>query len=230
MGVTSIEIKDKEILRYLGYKNQELTEDIVSLIRECKELVKNNITPRYVYNYNAVFIKENRVHIEGANLILKGKSIANHLKECEACVFIATTLGNGIEKLIRLYEKKDLTKAVIIDACATAAVEEFCDNIEKSIEEAMTKAGKNITFRFSPGYGDLPISVQKDFLSVLDCERQIGLTCSDHDILIPRKSVTAIIGISNKPIPRKVRSCYGCSSYKHCSFRREGNKCGSNVI
>lgn len=230
MEITTIDIKDEEVLRYLGYRGQELTKEMINIVSECKEIVKKSIIPRYIYERTSISIEDNYVFIGKSNLVLKGKSIVTHLKQCEECLLMAVTLGNDVEKLIKLYERKDLTKALIIDACATVAIEEVCENIEKSVEESMAKIGKNITFRFSPGYGDLSINIQKYFLNLLDAERKIGLTCSEHNILIPRKSVTAIIGISSKPMAKNLKSCYGCSVYKQCNFRREGNKCGSNII
>ena len=52
--------------------------------------------------------------------------------------------------------------------------------------------------RFSPGYGDLPIEVQKDFLPLLDAERRLGITLSESCLMAPSKSVTAIIGVASK--------------------------------
>ena len=49
--------------------------------------------------------------------------------------------------------------------------------------------------RFSPGYGDLPIEIQKDIFRALDCPRRIGLTLNENLLMSPTKSVSAIIGI-----------------------------------
>ena len=84
-----------------------------------------------------------------------------------------------------------------------------------------------ITFRYSPGYGDLPLDIQRSFLSVLDTQKKIGLTASENNLLFPRKSVTAIIGIIDKNIKIKKRSCIECSNYENCSFRRKGENCGA---
>lgn len=52
--------------------------------------------------------------------------------------------------------------------------------------------------RFSAGYGDLPLEVQKDIFRVLDCPRKIGLTLNDSLLMSPTKSVTAIVGIEDE--------------------------------
>ena len=75
---------------------------------------------------------------------------------------------------IRYYEKTNITKALILDACATTAIEEICDKICEDLEEMVKKDNMALTTRYSPGYGDLPIDIQ-GFLSVLRAEKPIGL-------------------------------------------------------
>ncbi|NMA03655.1 MAG: vitamin B12 dependent methionine synthase [Clostridiales bacterium] len=108
---------------------------------------------------------------------------------------MAVTLGNDVDAKIRYYERKSITRALILDACATAAVEEICDRICDELGKTVNKENKTLTSRYSPGYGDLPIHIQNDFLSVLGAQKAIGLTANSHSILIPRKSVTAIVGV-----------------------------------
>ena len=52
--------------------------------------------------------------------------------------------------------------------------------------------------RFSPGYGDLSLEVQKEIFSLLDCPRKIGVSLGDSLLMTPSKSVTAIIGYGTK--------------------------------
>lgn len=222
-----LDVNKKEVLRYLGYKGQDLDENIMELIEECREEVKKIATPRVIYRYKKIDIKEYGVEVLGTNLILTGNDIKLHLKDSRECVLMAVTLGNYIEKRTRLYEKINLTKALILDACATTAVEEVCDNIENMVKEDAKAKGMNITFRYSPGYGDLPLDIQNSFLKVLDAQKLIGLTVSENNLLFPRKSVTAIIGIVNLGIVKKKKSCKECSNYKYCNFRKEGESCGA---
>ncbi len=139
---------------------------------------------------------------------------------------MAVTLGNDVEKRTRLYEKTNLTKALIFDACATTAVEEICDAVEEEIKEKALAEGMDITYRYSPGYGDLSLDIQSSFLRALDAQKRIGLTVSENNLLFPRKSVTAIIGIVESRNRKNKRSCKECSNYENCSFRREGESCG----
>ena len=227
MNDLDLEINKDEVLRYLGYKGQTIDDNILNMIEECRREIKEIITPRFVYKYNNIEIKDDYVEVVNTNLILKGNDIINHLKNSKECVLMAVTLGNDIEKKTRLYQRTNLTKALIIDACATTAVEEVCDLVENKVKEEAKTRGLNITFRYSPGYGDLPLETQSSFLRAIDAQKAIGLTTSENNLLFPRKSVTAIIGIVKERIEIKRRSCRECNNYENCSFRREGENCGA---
>ena len=51
-----------------------------------------------------------------------------------------------------------------------------------------------MTRRFSPGYGDLPLSVQPAFAQELDLE-SLGVAVTDSYLLVPQKSITALVGV-----------------------------------
>lgn len=227
MDAFELEINKEEVLRYLGYKGQDIDGNLTNTIEECREEIKKIITPRVVYSYKNIKSSDDGVEVITTNLILKGNDIKEHLKNSTECVLMAVTLGNEIERQTRLYEKTNLTKALILDACATTVVEEVCDIVENSVKEKAILSGMNITFRYSPGYGDLPLDVQSSFLRALEAQKKIGLTVSENNLLFPRKSVTAIIGIVNSGIEKKKKSCKECSNYENCSFKREGETCGA---
>lgn len=196
-----------EVLRYLGYRNQDLDKITDDLIDECMEEMRNSIKEKHIYGFFDIRRENGHVCLDKTNLILPGNDIKNHLERSEGCVLMAVTLGNNVDSKIRYYQRKSITKALILDACATAAVEEICDRVCDELEEAVNRENKTLTARYSPGYGDLPIDIQNDFLSVLGAQKAIGLTANSHSILIPRKSVTAIAGIID--IQNKQGRCGG---------------------
>lgn len=218
-------IDKNEVLRYMGYNGQALDENITGLVDNCIEEIKTLIEARYVYAYCKIVRRDNKLKLKECSLELTGSSINKHLQHCDSCILLAVTLGNAVDMRIRYYEKFNMTKAVIMDSCATTAVEEICDKVCSEIDEEIKQQGKSLTSRFSPGYGDLPISIQKDFLSALEAERKIGLTASDHSILIPRKSVTAVAGIIKLFNKIENNKCLACSNFSNCAFRRRGS-CG----
>ena len=216
-----------EVLRYLGFRGQIIDEKLQELIDECRETVVVKSDPKYVYGYFNIENNDEGILIKDTTLVLKGEDIKKHLKDCDKCVLMVVTLGLNIEREIILNEKVSLTKSIVLDSCATTYIEEVCDNIQNDIEQFAKKNNLNITSRYSPGYGDLSLDSQEKILSVTDASKRIGVTTTEHNILFPRKSVTAIIGLSKGKIQKTKRDCTKCNKYNDCVFRKGGSNCGS---
>ena len=126
----------------------------------------------------------------------KSENLRRNLEGCGKAVLFAATVGSGIDRLIRRYEKADPRMALLLQGLGAERVESLCDCFNAEVKKA---AGENATRRrYSPGYGDLPIEVQREFLPLLDAERRLGITLSDSCLMAPSKSVTAIIGIEKE--------------------------------
>lgn len=222
MKITSV--NREETLRYLGYKDNINIDNIVPILDKCEFELLNAIDPKYIYKFFNISKQENNIYVENTNLILTGNSILNHLKDCYGVILLSATLSIGVDKLISEYQINDMTSALILDSMASTVIEQVCDNAEEEIREKISDS--YMTWRFSPGYGDLPINIQRDFIKVTDAEKRIGLTVNNGGILLPRKSVTAIIGVSKEPIPKQRRGCAYCSMNKTCQFRKGGTHCG----
>ncbi len=212
-----------EALRYMGYKDNIDIDNLKDIISECEKRLLSSAEPRYCYRI-ADIEKTDGITVKNTGLVLVGKSILDHLAECDSVILLAATLSDKTDKLMNLLNVTDVTSALITDAMASAMTEQLCDIAEEEIRQE--RGIKYTTFRFSPGYGDLPIGIQRNFIKALNADKKIGLTVNDSNILIPRKSVTAIIGISNKPLPKQKRGCAICSMNKSCQYKKRGAHCG----
>ncbi len=134
MDNNNLNIDKNQILRYLGYRGQEISNEIQSLIEECIKEIKTLVSLRNTYKYSKVEIN-NQVNLIDIDLKLEGKDIIRHLEKSNKCCVMAATLGSEVDRKILYYEKVNMTKAVILDACATTAIEEYCDLIENEIKK-----------------------------------------------------------------------------------------------
>lgn len=221
-----INIDENEVLRYLGYKGQKIEEELILKIRDTIEEGKKLFAPKVIYKEYPINILENGVEVIGTTLVLEGNDIKKLLIGSNRCILMAATIGNYIEKKIRLYERIDLTRAMILDSVSTTAVEDLCNKVCDLIEKDIIEDFEELTFRYSPGYGDLNLNIQKNFIEVLDATRKIGVNASEHMLLFPRKSVTAIVGIRKKLGKKTKKSCINCKNYENCLYRKEENSCG----
>lgn len=212
-------LNENEILLYLGYRGQEYPPEIKKQIERCSGAVLAAAVPRLIWR---------RLPVDGAcvsGLLLPGKDIAELLVGCREVALMAVTLGLGIDRLLAKSSVSNMADAVIMDACASTAIENVADNFEADLRKGLEEEGLFLTDRFSPGYGDLSLGVQRQFLEVLDAGRKIGLSVSSSMLLIPGKSVTAVLGISKEPKPLRKRGCETCNLFRTCCYRREGKSC-----
>ncbi len=213
-------VPDKqEILRYLGHHGQELDLQTQAFLDICIKTMTDSVKPRFCYR---IFSLESRdsIVLPECSLPLPGESIKKHLNGCGECVLLAATLGIEADNLIRISEAESMTQAVIYDACATELTEVLCDRAEEEIKLSLPY-GLHLTSRFSPGYGDFPITLQHRILEILDAPRKLGLTVTEHSLMLPRKSVTAILGITTAPCHKTKHHCAACSFKEQCQFQKE---------
>lgn len=178
-----------------------------------------------------------------------GFSIEKHLEGCHKVIILAATLGAGVDQLLRRMQIADMALAVIIDSGASVLIEQVCDALEEELRQklssgnarqmsatgqtgaaAQTDTGASaeyMTSRFSPGYGDYPITEQSRIIRYLDAQRQIGLHITADSLMIPRKSITALIGVADHPVTGKLATCTECVLRDKCTLRKEGKYCGS---
>ena len=117
-----------------------------------------------------------------------------------------------------------MARAVMLDACGSAWVESGCNAAEEEL--AARFPGRYLTDRFSPGYGDLPLSAQPTFLACLDATRSLGITATDTNLLIPTKSVTAVLGLfDHEPPDNPPNPCDDCLIRHNCPFKKKGITC-----
>ncbi len=210
-------------LRYLGCFSPPDHTVLAELDRAC-EMVEQTAEPRHSILRFPIERESASIRVAGTALTLPGRDIAEHLTDCSECLLMCVTLGTEIDRLIRRWQLKDMAFAAILDACASSAAETLCERLNKDLRAEYAACGQFLTDRFSPGYGDLPLSAQKPLCDALDAPRRLGVQVSESCLLSPCKSVTAIIGISASPRPHRDR-CAGCIQYNTCSLRKEGATC-----
>mgnify|MGYP004530879225 CR=1 FL=1 len=212
-----------EALRYAGVPApapEALRADMAHWARELAQ----TIPPRYVYRVLALEHRPDGIYLPAIDLPLPGQTAQKMLADCDEAVLLACTLGARFDALLRREQARDMSQALLLDGCGGAWVEAGCNAAEEELRTRFPH--RYLTDRFSPGYGDLPLSIQPALCDALNAYRRLGLSLSETFLLNPVKSVTAIVGLSHRPQPTRIRGCRYCSLQKTCTFRKGGTSCG----
>lgn len=219
-----IERLDREqALRYMAYRGGELTDTAGAYLDECEQRLMKVLRPSFIYR---VFgIRSFFPLCLDNGLVLPGNDISEHLAGCDRAAVFAVTIGLAVDTLIRRLQIEDMAKAVITDAFASTAAEQAADMAETAIRQDLPD--QYFTWRYSPGYGDLPLDIQPLLLGAVEAGKRAGIAVQTGGLLSPLKSVTAIVGISDNRIEKQRMGCRDCMSYEVCQLRRKGLHCGS---
>lgn len=195
-----------ELARYLGRAEQQFPPELEAFADQCgRELLQ--IAPRHAVR-----------RIARAELPFDSGDLARHLDGCDEVFLTALTLGSEADRLLRLWSAQNMGKAAVGQALMAVYMDECCEALWASLEKGLQ--GKSYLLpAYSPGYGDFSLHWQERLLSLLDAPRRIGLSLSEGGMLLPEKSVTAVVGLTDTPARRCVQHCQNCTM-QGCLFRK----------
>lgn len=218
------EIPVKEVQRYMGYRGiADIGPDIRAKIDKAIGQVSLQSHPRIISKEYPVTVRDNDVTIHAGyeDVVLHSESLARNLSGCCGAILLAATIGPACDMLVRRAGVTSAVDASIYQAAGAAAIESFLDDMNDRYKADYEAQGLFLRPRFSPGYGDLKLDHQKDWFRLLDITKQIGIELTDSLLMVPTKSVTAIIGIGINKGTQGCSGCAGCNKKGTCDFSIE---------
>lgn len=192
----------KRTYSYLGIRSVSRSAETDDLIKNCIKELKTLLHFRYVYKF-----------FEAPPEFLAGQPYADYLKGSSGVIVAVMTLGGEVDGRIRFYERADAAKAVVLDALASAYLEELSDEYESGL-------GLQLSYRFCPGYGGSSVEDLKHIFRILTPEKA-GISLTENNYMLPNKSMAGIIAVG----ATAQKSCKNCTVYGYCEYRKEGIKC-----
>lgn len=222
-----------EMLRYLGYAGQELDPELVQRIDATIDEIEGTIHPRGIRRVFAVDAANRDtdgkpcIRLCGSAIELRGRDIYRHLKDARYCAIFACTLGMRSEQRLRLLASQNPLDGALYDAGCSAFVEAAVEQMDRAVKLQARLLEMRGNWRFSPGYGDCPLTCQPQVIAGLDATRICGITVTQTNLLMPTKSVTACIGLFEGAVrsSNSRPTCSICRMRPTCAFRARGETC-----
>ena len=203
----NLNLDAKELLKYIDRPYDEA---------EVSELI-SEIKPSLGYKVLPVFIIDGKIELGGYDI--KSHYLAKGLENSTQAIFIWATLGKELDdKIHALLSEDKIYKATLLDELASFAVDFLIDKLYLRLKQDYIKKRKFLTLRYSPGYGDIALD-ESGKLIKLDDACPISYNGS---MLVPQKSITAIVGISStselRNYPKGIglcrgENCYACKTW-----------------
>ena len=218
-------INREEALRYMMSSGKAPDDELITgLLDRCERELLKCIEPKYSYRISEIeHIDGDKIYFSDIAEPAESRDLAELLSGCSRAVLMCATIGSGADTLIRRMQINDMAAAVVTDAFASAAAEQVCLAFDEMLKKKYPD--KFITWRFSPGYGDLPLSFQRTLLAAVNSARTAGITLDSSGLMNPIKSVSAVCGISDTELPARKKGCACCRMKNSCAYRRRGTRC-----
>lgn len=239
------DVNRREVYRYLGYRGAIPDPEVVKAVESCLEELQRTVTPRCVFRRYEIeraskttklsqpkgSLKETELSeglpqpplLQIAGMEIRSWNLAANLRGCGAVYLMGATLGIGPDRLIARASVNRMSRAVIYQAAAAAMIEAWCDEVNKRIIKEAAKEALYCRPRFSPGYGDFSLEYQRGFAQILRLQKEIGVSLTESMLMMPSKSVTAIIGLSHDNEKCVLHGCEECSKAAVCAFSRRSD-------
>lgn len=211
-------IDRREVLRYLGYKGRGADRIVEEMVEQCILELGREARCCHLYREFPLKLREDG-QIDGGCFQTRSLNLSKNLKDCDQVIVFAATLGLGVDHLIQKYTRLLMSRAVIMQAAAAAMIEEYCDQACTQLRARYEEENLYLRPRFSPGYGDFSLDCQEALLNACEAGKRIGIKLTDSLLMMPSKSVTAVMGVSSKPYRCRVKGCEACGK-KDCAYRR----------
>lgn len=209
----------REVCRYLGIRTGKPDPEIAEAVERCMNILEEAVHPVHALAYYPLTFEGETVCF--ADVKISSHDLYRNLEGCtEICIY-AGTLGIETDRLIRKTSVRSVLDGAVMQAVSAASIEAYTDRICRQIESEANERNLYCHPRYSPGYGDLSLAVQKDIFRLMDLPKKTGMSLTDTLLMVPSKSVTAFTGLGPEPVKNRIRSCTECSMYMTCTVRKE---------
>lgn len=195
-----LNISKSELAFSLGYSYQNIPDHVDEVIDQSMELIHQNVMPSggiVILHDKKISIENDRIVIDDICL-LSEKIISKYLRNSDTVAILVATIGNSLEQIVKQkMDQNEFLTGYVIDRAASELVEKTAQLIEDKLYEITAEIKLSITNRYSPGYCGWSVSDQHKLFSLLP-EGFCGINLTESSLMIPIKSVSAIIGIGDK--------------------------------
>ncbi len=214
-----LKVSRREIFRYLGIRDGKPDPQTSSLVDSVVGELEKVIRPREFHQAYPLNVTGDERHtVDLGCFQTHSRSLEKNLRGCSEVIVFAATIGSGVDMLLRRYGLTEPSRGVVMQAASAAFIESWCDQINDRLKAAL-KEGLYLRPRFSPGYGDFPLEDQRDIFRALQVEKRVGIVLTESLLMLPSKSVTAVIGAGKEDLSCVREGCEVCRK-ADCLYRR----------
>ena len=167
--------------------------------------------------YQFFYDKDTHTFLCNDPFVIEGATVRSYLEHTEVAIIMAVTLGKEVEDAAdQLFMNKEFTKGILMDSAISVATEQMVGQLCGYIDSLGAPEGYRILWRITPGHSDTPQKQEVTLAQALQAQ-QIGVSITPTNMLVPRKTITAIVGMNHVGGDSSCSpdGCASCSQHCH---------------
>lgn len=181
---------------------------------------------RSISDPKALFVKKAVTALNKGSIELEGGTklssaeLSSYMKGAEYIYAYLVTIGKGIEDAASSeMSSGDHLLGYLLDRIGSFAAESMAKNAEDHLRRTLAADRLSVSMRFSPGYCDWAVEEQSKLDKIIDFSK-IGVTLTESFMMVPKKSISAIVGVGPKKLFANIKSPCALCNMKVCDYRR----------
>jgi hypothetical protein len=218
-----LSLKTREVLRRQGLGGgAKVRPEIKILIQELLASVKKAhlLESAIAYEiYTITEISQRQLSLEG-NPVVHDPLLPSLLPGAKELAVAICTIGPRLEKQVTDYTSQgEPLRGMLLDGIGSAAVDSLTEEVCKFIEGEASSRGYEASSPINPGMPGLPITEQWQLLELVPAG-EIGVSLTSAGIMVPRKSVSMVMGIGPQMAKwTRAEVCARCHLKTTCPYR-----------
>lgn len=191
---------------------------LVQYAERSLDVGRSLIEPKLLYKRVSIEeIRHEKVILDDGNY-LTGRLITDHFAPADEILVILCTIGSQLEKEVARSIDKDTLQAMALDDFGSAAVETLANTACRRFEDEAKSQKLNTSIPISPGMEGWSVEVGQPQIFGIIPSDEIDVRLSDSFLMIPRKSLSMIIGVGEGEMLSGT-TCDFCSLRETCRYQ-----------
>jgi len=218
-----LSLKTGAVLRRQGFGGKaKVRPEIKNLIEELLASVESNhlLELAAAYEYYTIFgMSGVQISLEGDKAV-HGPALPALFPKARELAVLICTIGPKLEKQASDYTQNgEALRGMLLDGIGSAAVDMLIPEVIKPIAAKVASRGYEVSSPVNPGMPGFAMTEQWNLME-LSQAHQIGVSLTQSGILIPRKSVSMVVGIGTKMTRwTQAQVCARCSLRETCLYK-----------
>ena len=218
-----LSLKTGAVLRRQGLGGKaKVRPEIKKLIKELLASVESNhlLEPSAAYEYYPVTgMNGTQISLKG-DKALHGPALPAIFPEAKEMAVIICTIGLKLEERASDYTKNgEALRGMMLDGIGSAAIDMLVPEVLRPIAAEVASRSYEISSPVNPGMPGFAMTEQWNLME-LSQAHEIGVSLTQSGILIPRKSVSMVVGIGPKMTQwTQAQVCARCSLRETCLYK-----------